>query len=296
MSRETDPIVNGKSCRQTPQRTPPSCHCPCRQRKIFSKATLAASLILLLTNLASGQQPSAPDVNAANNPLTPMITINFQDQAAPLLYGSDDGTNSFLFRGLIPHKLGGFPQLFRFTLPVATVPDGAGNTATGLGDLNVFDLFPFRAGKMEIAVGPQLTMPTATETATGTGKWQAGLATILIAPRKWGIAGVLLTWQHSFAGDDKRLTQDNLSFQPLIIYNLPKAWYLRSTATWTFDLARGNFAIPVGLGAGKVWILHSGTTVNLFAEPQVTVGHSGAGQPQFQLFAGLNLQFPIHRK
>jgi hypothetical protein len=251
---------------------------------------------LLLADLAFGQQPSSTDVNAANSPLTPMITINFQDQAAPLLYSSGDGMNSFLFRGLIPNKLGGLPQLFRFTLPVTTVPAGMGNRTTGLGDLNVYDLFPFPVGKMELAAGPLFTFPTATETATGTGKWQAGLASVLIAPQKWGLAGGLLTWQHSFAGDGHRLTQDILSFQPLIIYNLPKAWYLRSTATWNFDLAHGNFAIPIGFGAGKVWILHSGTVVNLFAEPQVTIAHSGAGQPQFQIFAGLNLQFPIRRK
>ena len=113
---------------------------------------------------------------------------------------------------------------------------------------------------------------------------------------KVGLLGTLLTWQHSIAGDDNRPTQNNLSFQPLIIYNLRKAWYLRSTATWNFDLARGNFAIPIGFGAGKVWVLHSGVTVNLFAEPQVTIAHSGVGQPQFQIFGGLNLQFPIHRK
>lgn len=227
-----------------------------------------------------------------------MITVNLQDQGAPLLYGSDDGSNSFLFRGLIPHKLGGLGQLFRFTLPLTTVPASSGNMTTGLGDLNVFDLLPFvvRKLKLEVAVGPQFTFPTATETATGTGKWQAGLASIFIAPRKWGIAGALVTWQHSVAGDDRRPVQNNFAFQPLIIYNLPKAWYLRSTATWNFDLARGNFAIPVGFGAGKVWILSSGTTLNLFAEPQVTIAHSGVGQLQFQIFAGLNLQFPIHPK
>jgi hypothetical protein len=36
-------------------------------------------------------------------------------------------------------------------------------------------------------------------------------------------------------------------------------------------------------------------TVNVFAEPQWTVAHDGAGQPKFQVFAGVNLQFPIGR-
>jgi hypothetical protein len=46
------------------------------------------------------------------------------------------------------------------------------------------------------------------------------------------------------------------------------------------------------LGAGKVWKLEGGTTLNLFAEPHVTVAHDGVA-PKFQLFSGLNMQFPI---
>ena len=37
----------------------------------------------------------------------------------------------------------------------------------------------------------------------------------------------------------------------------------------------------------------NGNTINLFAEPQFTLAHSGAGQPQFQLFSGVNLQFSL---
>lgn len=243
------------------------------------------------------QQPPAGDQNAANNPLTPKITLNFQDQGAPKLYDLNQGSNAFLLRGLLPHKLGGRGQLFRYTLPVVTAPNGNGGMATGLGDLNVFDLFPFlwKKAKMEVAVGPQLTFPTATETVTGTGKWQAGFAALAVAPRKWGLGGGLVTWQHSFAGDSSRSTQNNLAAQPLFLYNLPQGFYLRSTATWNFDLEQGNYSIPFGAGFGKVWVLHNGTTVNAFAEPQWTVARNGAGQPQFQVFGGLNIQLPIKK-
>jgi len=78
--------------------------------------------------------------------------------------------------------------------------------------------------------------------------------------------------------------------------NLSQGWYLRSSATWTFDLARDHYAIPVGLGVGKVWLVGDGTSVNVFAEPQWTVAHDGAGQPKFQVFAGVNMQFPIGRR
>jgi hypothetical protein len=261
---------------------------------------LASGLpFLIVAGGVLAQKPSSTDVNSANNPLTPKITINFHDQAGPELYDLSPGSNAFLLRGLIPHKLGGIGQLFRFTMPaVVTSPDGQGGSVVGTGDLNIIDLFPFglKKAKMEIAIGPQFTFPTASETLTGTGKYQAGFATLAIAPRKWGIGGALVTWQHSFAGDDSRTYQHNMQVQPLIIYNLPQAWYLRSTATMNFDFAQSHYVVPLGFGAGKVWLLHSGTTINVFAEPQFSLAHDGTGQPQFQVFAGVNFQFPIGKK
>jgi hypothetical protein len=244
---------------------------------------------------SAAQQPSADDVNKANNPLTPPITLNFQDQGAPQLYDLDEGSNAFLMRGVLPHKLGGLPQIVRYTLPVETAPNGKGGSVTGLGDLNLFDLaiFPLKSARMAVGFGPQFTFPTASETATGTGKWQAGLAGIAIAPRKWGLGGALLTWQHSFAGNSNRSAQDNLAAQPLVLYNLPDGYYLRSTATWTFDLEQNHYAVPIGAGAGKVWLLRNRTSINVFAEPQWTVAWNGVGQPKFQVFGGINLQFPI---
>jgi hypothetical protein len=120
-----------------------------------------------------------------------------------------------------------------------------------LGDLNVFDVFPFlwKQARMELGLGPQFAFPTATATATGTGKWQAGVVALGVAPRKWGIVGVLLTWQHSIAGDSTRLAQNSLVSQPLVIYNLRSGWYLRSTAGWSFDLAQSQYVIPIGMGA-----------------------------------------------
>ena len=238
-------------------------------------------------------QTSADAANEANNPLTPKITLNVQDQWAPRLYGSDDETNAVLLRGTTPHRLGGFPQILRLTLPIATVPDAPESTTTGLGDLNLFNLFLSKHGAFELGFGPQLTIPTAPHDATGTGKWQAGVAAVVIAPQPWGLLGGLATWQHSFAGDDERPTQDNLSFQPFLIYNLRDGWYLRSTASMNFDLRRGNYVVPLGFGAGKVWPMADGSTVNVFAEPQWTVAHNGVGQPKFQVFAGINLQFPV---
>ena len=251
------------------------------------------NLVASLLPIAASAQ-SAQEMNASNNPLTPSIGANLQDQYVGRYYGlGDTDSNALLFRGTLPHKLFGMPQIVRATMPLVTTPDlPPDGRHTGAGDLNLFDIFLFREGHVEIGIGPQLTLPTASRDEMGTGKWQAGLAGTVIAPQKWGLLGALLTWQQSFAGDDDRPDVSTLQAQPFFIYNLPQAWYVRSTATMTWDLRSGNYYIPLGLGAGKIWKSGS-TTFNLFAEPQWTVARDGDGVPKFQVFAGLNLQFPL---
>lgn len=260
------------------------------------KLTVRA-LLLALAAAATGAapaQPSQAEMNASNNPLTPSIAFNIQNAYTARAYGMGDAdSNALLLRGALPHKAFGHAQLLRVTLPVVTTPDlPPAFRHTGLGDFNAFDVLVFKGDGFEWGIGPQLTIPTASRDEQGTGKWQGGIAAMAVTPRKWGLVGGLLTWQHSFAGDDHRPTQNNAQVQPLVIYNLPQAWYFRSTAVWNFDLARGTHVIPLGAGLGKIWKSGS-TTFNAFVEPQWSVSHDGDGLPKFQVFFGLNMQFPL---
>jgi len=234
--------------------------------------------------------PTAQEMNNSNNPLTPAIGVNLQDQYVASYYGlrNSDDTNSLLLRGVVPHRLFGWPQIIRATIPIAT----SMQEETGLGDINVFDLFLFKAGPVALGAGPEMTFPSANDDAFGTGKWQAGAALAVVAPQPWGLLGGLVTYQHSFAGEERRLNQNNLVAQPVVIVNLPLAFYLRSSASWSFDLEHGDYFIPFGLGAGKIWKVGTGTTINVFAEPQYTVAHQGVA-PHWQYFMGINLQFPL---
>jgi hypothetical protein len=253
----------------------------------------AVMLPLLCAQHARAQ--SADEMNKSNNPLTPSLGLNLQTQYVGRYYGLDDDvdSNAFLLRGVLPHKLFGQPQIIRATLPIVTTPDVPGaDRHTDVGDLNLFDLFLFKADGIQFGIGPQLTAPTAGRDETGTGKWQGGATFLAVDAGAWGLVGTLVNWQQSFAGDDDRRDQNNLLVQPLVIYNLPQGWYLRSTATLTWDLQAGSYFLPVGAGVGKVW--KAGATVlNLFAEPQWTVAHEGDSTPKFQVFAGFNLQFPL---
>lgn len=254
---------------------------------------ILAFAVLIFCGEAQAQGATADEANKSNNPLNPAPAFNVQDYYAPDLYGSDEHTNDLYLRGAMPLPPVGFvpvPQLIRVTAPISTRPDPGGGNTTGLGDINVFDIFLLRTEGTQLGVGPLLTMPTASEDELGTGKWQAGLAGIAIHPTPKYLIGGLLQWQKSFAGDDDRTDVESFTAQPFFIYNLPEGWYLRSTGIWTFDLENNRHYIPIGAGGGKVW--KSGTTIlNAFVEPQWTVNHDGDGWPKFAIFGGLNFTF-----
>ncbi|GAA5784788.1 hypothetical protein [Chitiniphilus shinanonensis] len=258
-------------------------------KRLFPLAGGALLLALAQPALAD----DAETANKSNNPLNPAPGLNFQDYYTPTLYGSDKHTNDFLLRGtlpVMPNSLVGVPQIFRLTMPLSTRPDPEGGYKTGLGDINLFDIFLLHTGAIEVGVGPLLTLPTASNDELGTGKWQGGLAAVVISPSPKRLLGGLLQWQQSFAGDDDRPDVGSVTFQPFGIFNLPHGWYVRSTGIWTFDIEHGNYYIPIGLGGGKVW-KEGRTIMNLFVEPQWTVAHDGDNQPKFTVFGGLNLTF-----
>ncbi|HEV2566556.1 MAG TPA: hypothetical protein VGU19_15900 [Microvirga sp.] len=262
--------------------------------KHLGRATVLLALGLALASTGAQAQESS-DQNEANNPLTPKITINVQDYYIPSFKGLPGrDANQFLLRGLIPHNIGGYPQLFRFTLPIANSPTFPDGSDTGLGDLTLIDLFPIPGKPVTYAVGPVLVAPTASTDALGSGRWQAGVAGVAIAPQSWGLVGGLVTYQHSFGRDDGRDPVNLLTVQPIVNVNLPDGFYLRSSAIWNFDFENDTRFIPVGLGIGKVWKVSQDLTVNAFIEPQYTVWRNGDGVPRWQIFGGVNLQFATH--
>ncbi|WP_392889055.1 hypothetical protein ACF6ZU_28090 [Pseudomonas migulae] len=250
---------------------------------------LAASM----TSAVCAHADNAETANKSNNPLNLAPGMNLQDYYTPKFYDSNIHSNDVLLRGTLPiasNDFIGVPQLLRATAPISTRPDPHGGYSTGEGDLNVFDIFLLKTDGVQLGIGPMITAPTADQDELGTGKWQAGLAAIAIDSSPRGLLGALVQYQSSFAGDNDRPHVESATFQPFVIHNLQAGWYLRSTATWTFDLKNDTHYIPLGLGAGKVW--KSGTNIlNAFIEPQWTVEHKGDGQAQFTLLAGINVTF-----
>ena len=255
------------------------------------RALLAAPAALLALALPAAAQDAA--AAQANNPLANTTALNFQNLYSGELTGPADDANQFFLRYAQPVSVLGGDWLVRATLPLNTFPAAGGGHETGIGDFNIFAAYLFDTGNPAISfgIGPQLTAPTATDDAVGSEKWSAGFANVLFNgtnPKfQWGY---LLTWQTSFAGDDDRAHVNAAAFQPFGMYQLGQGWYLRSAGIWTYDLADNDYAVPIGLGVGKV-VKTERAVVNAFLEPQYSVATRGDGQPEWNIFAGLNFQY-----
>jgi hypothetical protein len=246
-------------------------------------------LVLCLTGQALAQGPSAEELARANNPLANIRAFNLQNYYVPSLYGIEgQKANTFWARFAMPTGR----VLWRASMPLRTVPRASGVPLSGLGDIDVFGAYLIKQDpEISFGVGPQLVFPTAQRDELGTGKWGAGLAAVVFAvPSPQLQYGGLLTWQAGFGGDEDRADVNLLAAQFFGMWQLGGGNYLRMAPIWFFDLETGDYNVPFGLGAGRVTKVGS-IVYNMFVEPQFTFLHDGIGQPAFQLFTGLNMQF-----
>src|SRR5580698_11059865 len=115
--------------------------------------------LVLGFSLIAHAQSAADEANKSNNPLNLAPSFNLQNYYTPSVFGLSGHTNDFLLRPTIPVGPGsliGVPQIFRATVPVSTRADPAGGYDTGLGDINLFDIFLLSQSDLQIGVGPLL--------------------------------------------------------------------------------------------------------------------------------------------
>ncbi len=74
------------------------------------------------------------------------------------------------------------------------------------------------------------------------------------------------------------------------MYQLGSGLYLRSAPIWVYNFENDNYSVPLGIGIGKV-ITKGNTVFNFFVEPQYSVLDDGPGQPEWQIYFALNMQF-----
>jgi hypothetical protein len=265
-------------------------------RKLYPIALVMLFFLALLTMPDGAWAAGAGAAAQANNPLANMTAFNLHNYYIGRLTDSDGkDADQFWLRLAQPFSLGKTNWLMRASLPInnfPTPPDGG--KETGLGDLNVFAAYLLDTGNpaLSIGFGPQVTAPTSTDDHLGSEKWSAGLVQVLFNASSPVLQyGYLLSWQHSFAGDDERDDVNLGAFQPFIFLQLGGGHYLRATPIMAYNFQNDDYSVPLGIGYGKVFKTKS-TVFNLFVEPQFSVADRGPGQPEWQIFAGFNMQFP----
>ena len=236
--------------------------------------------------------PSAEELAKANNPLADLIAFNVQYYYRPSLNEVDGGAaNTTWFRFAIPTGR----ILWRVSVPLETrfVNNSSTNySKSGLGDIDIFAAYLVVAKpKFTFGIGPSASFNTASDDALGTGKNTLGAAAIVFAALSPQIqVGGLVIWRTDVGGDVNRDGVNLLAIQPFYFWQLGKGLYFRGAPIIPFNLENGDYHVPIGLGIGKVVKINK-TVFNFFIEPQPSVLVRGVGQPTFQLYAALNMQF-----
>jgi hypothetical protein len=263
--------------------------------------------VLMAASLcAQAQQSDSEDTErlqkAVQNPVANLISVPFQNNINfPI--GSFSRTQNVLnIQPVIPIGISeNWNLITRTILPVISQPDIAREEGTenGLGDLNPTLFFsPSKPGALIWGVGPSLSLPTATHTALGTGKWSGGPSVVaLVQPGKWTI-GALANNLWSFAGESDRGVVNAFLLQYFVNRNFKKGWYLTSspiiTANWRVD-SDERWLVPFGGGFGRVFKT-AGQRLNAQASVYYNAIHPDSLPfPKWQLRLQLALLYPKNK-
>jgi hypothetical protein len=199
-------------------------------------------------------------------PTASLSQVQTKDYYSPAEYGTNAQINALKIRPILAiPAFSIFPlrQVVRFTIRIVTAPKGKrASTETGYGDSSLLDLFVMpwpnpKTTQFSWGIGPYLIFPTATIQRAGRGAWRMGPSASFSYR---GIQGLdisgLLRNAISFAYTSPRsVPVSSLTFQPIVTYQLWRAWYLKSSeATWEILLRHNTrTTIPLDAGFGRVW-------------------------------------------
>jgi hypothetical protein len=199
------------------------------------------------------------------NPVADLISVPFQSNFN-FNTGSKDATVYILnVQPVIPiHLTHDWNLITRTIMPIINQPslfpgpNSISGSAWGLGDINPSLFFsPAKPGAVIWGVGPTFTIPTATDSKLGSGKFSLGPTAVALTIQGPWVFGALINNQWSVAGwGDKDVNQ--MLLNPFANFNLPGGWYLTSspiiTANWEAD-SGDKWTVPVGGGVGKLFKL-----------------------------------------
>jgi hypothetical protein len=215
---------------------------------------------------AAQAAPAPPDTTAlakaSQNPVGDLVSLplQFNFQTAGDL--RDRTLFNLNIQPVIPFSVSSKVNVISRTIvPIDSIPGGDPTTSfSGVGDIQEQIYFtPKSTGAVVWAIGPVVSLPTATAYPARTGSWAAGPGLVLLAMPGPFVVGGLLNQLWTFADDDTDPKIDQFLVQPFVNYNFAKGWAVSFgpaiSANW--DAPSGQeWTVPVGLGISRTTVFN----------------------------------------
>lgn len=233
-----------------------------KQRNSFFILLTALAIVRMASNAKAQdsqiQTNSAELAKKTQNPVADIISVPFENY----FYFNAGPNHATIYdlniKPVVPFHLNeDWNLITRTIIPVINEPS-LSHSAFGLGDINPsFFLSPAKSSGFIWGVGPTFTIPTATDSLLGSGKFSMGPTAVALAIQGPWLYGALVYNQWSVTGWSKTAV-NNMLIEPFANYNFGKGWHLSTapliTANWE-AVAGQRWTVPVGGGIGKlVWL------------------------------------------
>ena len=260
---------------------------------------LALAVVALAPALRSARAQSRPSAlaKAWQNPIGSVIDVPFDNSFG---FNQDTGQRSIYgleMRSIVPIQLRDAMRLVpRLVFPFSEVPFTNGSHFD-LGDTRLDVLYAGGATAAQdgfsLGIGPAFSIPTATNSALSSGKWEGGLSFAEVVSEGNWVIGAQLTQLWSFAGPASRRATAPFIGEPFLYCNFDDGWSLVSApeirADWHVAWNDG-WTLPLGGGIAKTFGDHAqGFTASVTAYANAL---RAAGAPSWTLHARLSLLYP----
>jgi hypothetical protein len=201
------------------------------------------------------------------NPNSPLASLNgklqYRTFDGNLPGASNQHSMTFLFQPVFPFDLGETssgaaqtlfvrPEIpYFFNQPTFNAGTGVFEDVAGMGDI-VSDFAYGQTTKNGFlwAIGGVITLPTATDSRLGSGKWSLGPEILLGKFEKWGVYGIFPSHQWDVAGWGDR-SVNATSIQTFLAFLPGDGWSISSQPIMDYDWQASQWTIPVNLTVSK---------------------------------------------
>jgi len=264
-------------------------------------SNIAATLAVTCLAIATTAMSQAPAVRADDsgmakalaNPLASLISVPLQFNTNHG-FGTEDGDQLKLnVQPVIPiHITEDWNLITRTIIPIIWQNDISGDSGTqfGLGDTTSSLWFsPAKPTDFGLTwgVGPQLYIPTSTDSLLGVGEPGLGpTGIVLVQKGPWTVGG-LANQVWSLGGDDI----DSLFVQPFLSYNTPTHWTYTLNSESTYDWNTEEWSVPVNFKVAKLLKIGE-QRIQLFAGARYYLESTDDGADGWGARFGVTFLFP----